>query len=60
LGFDDLAEATLIPSKSLIKMLEPAVNPRAGNLFEIVRVLQRREGVRIETKARALTQHCEG
>jgi len=32
-------------------MLGPAGNPRAGNLFEIVRVLQRREGVRFEIKA---------
>jgi DNA-binding phage protein len=51
LGFTDLAEATRIPSKSLMRMLGPAGNPRAGNLFEIVRFLQRREGVRFEVKA---------
>jgi hypothetical protein len=34
-------------------MLGPSGNPRARNLFEIVRVLQRREGVRFEIKARA-------
>ena len=50
-GFTELAEATRISSKSLMRMLGPAGNPRAGNLFEIVRVLQRREGVRFEIKA---------
>jgi DNA-binding phage protein len=51
LGFTDLAEATHIPSKSLMRMLGPAGNPRADNLFEIVSFLQRREGVRFEIKA---------
>jgi DNA-binding phage protein len=51
LGFTDLAEATHIPSKSLMRMLGPAGNPRADNLFEIVSFLQRREGVRFEVKA---------
>lgn len=50
-GFADLAEATDIPSKSLMRMLGPAGNPRADNLFEIVSFLQRREGVRFEVKA---------
>ena len=50
-GFSDLAAATHIPSKSLMRMLGPAGNPRADNLFEIVSVLQRREGVRFEVKA---------
>ncbi len=51
LGFADLAAATRIPSKSLMRMLAPAGNPRADNLFEIVSMLQRREGVRFEVKA---------
>ena len=50
-GFNDLAEATRIPSKSLMRMLGPAGNPRADNLFEIVSFLQRREGLRFEIKA---------
>ena len=49
-GFTDLAEATHIPSKSLMRMLGPAGNPRADNLFEIVSFLQRREGLRFEVK----------
>jgi DNA-binding phage protein len=51
-GFRELAEATSMTSKSLMRMLGPAGNPRAGNLFEIVSALQRREGVRFEIKAR--------
>jgi len=51
LGFSDLAEATHIPSKSLMRMLGPSGNPRADNLFEIVSFLQRREGVRFEIRA---------
>jgi DNA-binding phage protein len=50
-GFTDLAEATHIPSKSLMRMLGPAGNPRTDNFFEIVSYLQRREGVRFEVKA---------
>jgi DNA-binding phage protein len=50
-GFTDLAEATSIPSKSLMRMLGPAGNPRANNLFEIVSFLQHREGLRFEVKA---------
>ena len=50
-GFTDLAGATHIPSKSLMRMLGPTGNPRADNLFEIVRFLLRREGVRFEIKA---------
>jgi len=50
-GFTELAEATRIPSKSLMRMLGPAGNPRAANLFEIVGFLQRREGVHFEIKA---------
>ena len=50
-GFSDLAAATHIPSKSLMRMLGPAGNPRTDNLFEIVSFLQRREGVRFEIKA---------
>ena len=51
LGFIELSKATRIPSKSLMRMLGPAGNPRASNLFEVVSVLQHREGVsfRVDT-----------
>jgi DNA-binding phage protein len=50
-GFTELAEATHIPPKSLMRMLGPTGNPRAANLFEIVSFLQHREGVRFHIKA---------
>ena len=50
-GFTELAEATHIPSKSLMRMLGPTGNPRADNLFEVVSFLQHREGVRFQIKA---------
>lgn len=49
-GFTALAAHTRIPSKSLMRMLGPAGNPRADNLFEVVSFLQRREGVRFHVR----------
>ncbi len=49
-GFTELAEATNIPSKSLMRMLGPSGNPRAGNLLAVVQLLQQREGVRFKVK----------
>ena len=51
MGFTELAEATQIPSKSLMRMLGPHGNPRADNLFEVVSFLQHREGVRFRLRA---------
>jgi DNA-binding phage protein len=51
LGFTELAEATRIPSKSLMRMLGPSGNPRTDNLFVVVSFLQRHEGVRFRLKA---------
>ena len=53
-GFGDLAKATRIPPKSLMRMLGPTGNPRADNLFEIVSFLRRRERVRFEVRAARL------
>jgi DNA-binding phage protein len=53
-GFSEVADATHIPSKSLMRMLGPAGNPRADNLFEVVRFLQQRERVRFHVKAAPL------
>ena len=50
-GFTELAAATKIPSKSLMRMLGPSGNPRADNLFVVVSFLQRHEGVRFRLKA---------
>ena len=47
-GFGPLSEATHIPAKSLMRMFGPKGNPRANNLFQIIRHLQAREGIHLE------------
>ena len=47
-GFSQLAEATQIPAKSLMRMFGPKGNPCAANLFQIIRHLQAREGIHLE------------
>jgi len=62
-GFTELAQATHIPSKSLMRMLGPAGNPCADNLFKVVSFLQRREGVRFHlkiTRGRAMNKKNVG
>lgn len=49
-GFNELAEVTHHSAKSLMRMLGPSGNPQARNLFEIVRYLQRKEGVRFKVR----------
>ncbi len=51
IGFDELADATRLPSKSLMRMLGPSGNPHARNLFGIINTLQKKEHVRFEVKA---------
>ncbi len=48
IGFTQLAEATHIPAKSLMRMFGPRGNPRADNLFQVIRHLQAREGIHLE------------
>lgn len=47
-GFGHLSEATNIPAKSLMRMFGPKGNPRADNLFQIIKHLQVREGIHLE------------
>jgi DNA-binding phage protein len=49
-GFTGLAEAMHIPPKSLMRMFSPAGNPYADSLFEVVNILQHREGVRFHIR----------
>jgi DNA-binding phage protein len=51
IGFPGLAEAMGRSPKSLMRMLGPDGNPQAKNLFEIVAILRKREGVRLELRA---------
>ena len=50
-GFTELAEATHIPSKSLMRMLGPNGNPRASNLLTLLGKLQRVSGVHLAVAA---------
>jgi hypothetical protein len=49
-GFPGLAQATHIPPKSLMRMFGLSGRPRADNLFEVVSVLQQREGLRFHVR----------
>ena len=49
-GFDELGVVTRKSPKSLMRMLGPAGNPLARNLFEIVACLQKNEGLRLTTR----------
>ena len=50
-GFDDLAEETGTPVKSLMRMLGPRGNPTASNLLAIISAVQRRSGITLEVRA---------
>ena len=51
IGFRELGGITLKSPKSLMRMLGPRGNPQARNLFEIIRCLQERDGLRLEVQA---------
>lgn len=52
-GFRELANATRISDKSLMRMFGPSGNPQARNLFHIVQYLQAKERVRLKVRAAA-------
>ena len=45
IGFENLAEATATPAKSLIRMFGPRGNPQARNLFGVLGHLQKQAGL---------------
>ncbi len=47
-GFEKLARKTGTPAKSLMRMFGPKGNPRADNLFTVIRQLQKVSGIRLE------------
>ena len=51
IGFEDLAELTQRSSKSLMRMFGPSGNPQARNLFDVISLLQKREGVQLAVHA---------
>ena len=44
-GFQELANKTHIGKTSLMRMFGPSGNPSASNLFSVIAVLQKQEGV---------------
>lgn len=51
IGFPRLAEIMERSPKSLMRMLSPKGNPQARNLFDLVVVLQKHEGVKLELRS---------
>ena len=50
-GFEALAVSTGAPPKSLMRMFGPKGNPTAGNLFAVIRELQRASGLTLAVVA---------
>lgn len=51
IGFERLAQMTGTPAKSLMRMLGPKGNPRASNLFAVIRCLQEETGLHLAVAA---------
>lgn len=49
-GFNELADATGISSKSLMRMFGPKGNPQANNLFAVIGYLQKKERLHLTVK----------
>ena len=50
-GFEKLAKLVGKEDKSLMRMLSASGNPTANNLFDIIAVLQKKEGIHYELRA---------
>ncbi|MDE2222949.1 MAG: transcriptional regulator [Candidatus Omnitrophica bacterium] len=50
-GFEKLSKLTKKDSKSLMRMFSVSGNPTANNLFEVIHLLQEKEGVHYELQA---------
>lgn len=48
IGFESLGKATHKSPKSLMRMFSPDGNPRADNLFDVLCLLQKKEGVQLQ------------
>jgi DNA-binding phage protein len=51
IGFETFSRQMGKPSKSLYRMLSPAGNPKISDLFEVLYLLQKNEGVRLTVTA---------
>lgn len=51
IGFEALSLEVGVPAKSLMRMLGPKGNPRADNLFNVIRQLQQSSGIHLAVAA---------
>ncbi|CDZ31470.1 Hypothetical protein NGAL_HAMBI1145_02320 [Neorhizobium galegae bv. officinalis] len=51
IGFETLGEKVDMPAKSLMRMFGPKGNPRADNLFNVIRQLQESSGIHLAVAA---------
>jgi DNA-binding phage protein len=51
IGFEALAEQVGLPAKSLMRMFGAKGNPRADNLFNVIRTLQHNSGIQLAVAA---------
>lgn len=51
-GYAQLAKATSIPEKSLLRMFGPSGNPQARNLLLVIAWLQKSEGLKLQVRPR--------
>lgn len=49
-GFEKLSKLTKKDAKSLMRMFSAAGNPTAANLLQVIRILQKKEGVRFRVQ----------
>ena len=54
IGFQELAYVLKKSSKSLHRMLAPHGNPNTENFFGIVKALQKKAGVKLQVRAKAV------
>ena len=59
IGFEELSRRTKRPAKSLMRMLGRSGNPQARNLFEVIRHLQREEGIQFQLSLRAASSPAQ-
>ena len=50
LGFEKLAKYTKKDPKSLMRMFSSSGNPTASNLFQVIHILQKKEGLHYELR----------
>ncbi len=53
IGFEGLAQEMNKTSKSLHRMLAPTGNPTMENLFQVIRIIQKNEGINFQRNALA-------